>query len=177
MARSLPDKYERFCTEYIKHLNAAKAYTAAGFAAKGASAGGHRLLGRKDVSERIQHLKQRAADRSEVKASRVIKAWWKISQTDYTKYFDEDNHQVLTVREMRERGLSTRMIKGFTYKRGAVEPVFKCPERAMENLAKHLGIYVPDKHEVAHVAQVVFQYPDNGRMPAHLMPDALKAKG
>lgn len=51
-------KWERFCLEYVKDLNATQAYIRAGYSAKDADVSGPRLLGNAGLQERVAFLKE-----------------------------------------------------------------------------------------------------------------------
>ena len=81
MAR-LNDKQEQFCKEYIIDLNATQAAIRAGYSEKTAEAQASRLLTNVKVSNRIQELKQKRSERTEIKADDVLRYWHDIATAD-----------------------------------------------------------------------------------------------
>lgn len=75
----LSAKEERFCYEYILHLNASKAAIAAGYAAKSARITGCRLLTKPNIKSRIAYFKDNLAEASGISALRILKEHEKIA--------------------------------------------------------------------------------------------------
>ena len=69
----LTAKEERFCYQYVLHLNATKACILAGYSDKSACVTGSRLLRKAKVQERVKHLKDNLAETAEISALRVLK--------------------------------------------------------------------------------------------------------
>lgn len=78
----LTAKEERFCYQYVLHLNATKACVLAGYSEKTAYAAGSRLLRNVKVQERIKYLKDNLAETAEISALRVLKEHEKIAFAD-----------------------------------------------------------------------------------------------
>ena len=78
----LTAKEERFCYQYVLHLNATKACVLAGYSEKTAYAAGSRLLKNVKVQERIKYLKDNLAETAEISALRVLKEHEKIAFAD-----------------------------------------------------------------------------------------------
>lgn len=75
----LTAKEERFCYQYVLHLNATRACVLAGYSEKTAYAAGSRLLKNVKVQERIKYLKDNLAETAEISALRVLKEHEKIA--------------------------------------------------------------------------------------------------
>jgi len=75
----LTAKEERFCYQYVLHLNATKACILAGYSDKSACVTGSRLLRKAKVQERVKHLKDNLAETAEISALRVLKEHEKIA--------------------------------------------------------------------------------------------------
>lgn len=75
----LTAKEERFCYQYVLHLNATKASVLAGYAEKSAYVTGSRLLRKAKVQDRIKHLKDNLAETAGISALRVLKEHEKIA--------------------------------------------------------------------------------------------------
>ena len=57
-------RHERFAQEIVKGKSATQAYIDAGYSPKGAGAGGHGLLKKTNVNDRIRYLEKQAADKA-----------------------------------------------------------------------------------------------------------------
>jgi phage terminase small subunit len=75
----LTPKEERFCYQYVLHLNAAKAATSAGYAEQSARITGCRLLTKTNIQKRIKYLKENLAETAGISSLRVIKEHEKIA--------------------------------------------------------------------------------------------------
>lgn len=64
---------ELFCKEYLVDLNATQAAIRAGYSAKTANEQGARLLAKVSIQDRVQQLKVKRSDRTEITADRVLK--------------------------------------------------------------------------------------------------------
>ncbi len=78
----LTAKEERFCYQYVLHLNASKACILAGYAERSARVTGCRLLTKANIQERIKYLKDNLAETAEISALRVLKEHEKIAFAD-----------------------------------------------------------------------------------------------
>ena len=75
----LTAKEERFCYQYVLHLNATKACVLAGYSENSARVTGCRLLTKANIQERIKYLKDNLAETAEISALRVLKEHEKIA--------------------------------------------------------------------------------------------------
>jgi phage terminase small subunit len=78
----LTAKEERFCYQYVLHLNATKACILAGYSEKTAYAAGSLLLKKVYIQERIKYLTANLAETAEISALRVLKEHEKIAFAD-----------------------------------------------------------------------------------------------
>lgn len=83
------DKRERFCHEYVIDRNGARAAIAAGFAPTGAKNRAYLLLEEPAVQKRIRELTQRALDRADITAERVMLELGRLAFADVRHLFDE----------------------------------------------------------------------------------------
>ena len=77
--KKLSAKEQRFCYEYVLHLNATKAAIGAGYAENSARQTGYRLLTNDYIQNRISHLKNNLAETSGISALRIVKEHEKIA--------------------------------------------------------------------------------------------------
>jgi phage terminase small subunit len=75
-------KEERFCYQYVLHLNATKACILAGYKENSARVTGCRLLTKANIQKRIKYLKDNLAETAEISALRVLKEHEKIAFAD-----------------------------------------------------------------------------------------------
>ena len=75
----LTPKEERFCYEYVLHLNATKAAILAGYSERTARGIGCENLTKPHIQKRIKHLKGNLSEASEISALRVLKEHEKIA--------------------------------------------------------------------------------------------------
>ena len=75
----LTPKEERFCYEYVLHLNATKAAINAGYSEKTARSIGYENLTKLHIQNKICQLKTNLAETSEISALRVLKEHEKIA--------------------------------------------------------------------------------------------------
>jgi phage terminase small subunit len=72
-------KEERFCYEYVLHLNATKAAILAGYSERSARQIANRQLTKEDIQNRIKHLQGNLSETAEISALRVLKEHEKIA--------------------------------------------------------------------------------------------------
>jgi phage terminase small subunit len=77
--KEITPREERFCYEYVLHLNAAKAAVLAGYSENSARSKGCQLLTKVNVQNRIKHLQGNLAATAEISALRVLKEHEKIA--------------------------------------------------------------------------------------------------
>ena len=78
----LTPKEERFCYQYVLHLNATRAAISAGYTERSARTTGCTLLTKPNIQARIQHLKDNLAETAGISALRVINEHAKIAFAD-----------------------------------------------------------------------------------------------
>lgn len=75
----LTDKQEKFCYEYVLHLNATKAAINAGYSEKTAYSIGGENLKKPEIQERIRYMQDNLAETAQLSALRVLKEHEKIA--------------------------------------------------------------------------------------------------
>ena len=85
----LTDKQEKFCYEYVLHLNASKAALNAGYSPKTAPFIGAENLKKPQIAERIKHMQNNLAETAQLSALRVLKEHEKIAFNDGEKTADK----------------------------------------------------------------------------------------
>ena len=105
----LTDKQERFCLEYVKHLNATRAAIDAGYSTKTARVTGSENLTKPDIQKRIQSLQSAQVQRLEIDADNLTRFFQSIMENKESNdrdrikaaenlgkrigYYEEDNKQ------------------------------------------------------------------------------------
>lgn len=85
----LNDRQERFCYEYVLHLNATKAAINAGYSEKTAYSIGYENLKKPQIQERIRYMQNNLAETAQLSALRVLKEHEKIAFNDEEKTADK----------------------------------------------------------------------------------------
>ena len=85
----LTDKQEKFCYEYVLHLNATKAAINAGYSEKTAFIIGSENLRKPYIRERIKYMQDNLAETAQLSALRVLKEHEKIAFNDQEKTADK----------------------------------------------------------------------------------------
>ena len=75
----LTDKQEKFCYEYVLHLNATKAAINAGYSEKTAYSIGGENLKKPEIQERIRYMQDNLAETAQLSALKVLKEHEKIA--------------------------------------------------------------------------------------------------
>ncbi len=75
----LTDKQEKFCYEYVLHLNATKAAINAGYSKKTAYSIGAENLKKPEIQARIKYMQDNLAETAQLSALRVLKEHEKIA--------------------------------------------------------------------------------------------------
>lgn len=84
----LNDRQERFCYEYVLHLNATKAAINAGYSEKTACVIGSENLRKPYIKNRIKYMQDNLAETAQLSALRVLKEHEKIAFNDEEKTAD-----------------------------------------------------------------------------------------
>ena len=85
----LTDKQEKFCYEYVLHLNATKAAINAGYSEKTAKEIGCENLTKPNIRARIKYMQDNLAETAQLSALRVLKEHEKIAFNDEEKTADK----------------------------------------------------------------------------------------
>lgn len=78
----LTAKQQAFVDEYLVDLNATRAATAAGYAAKSATVEGARQLANAKVAAAVSAAMKARSERTEITADKVLERWWAIANAD-----------------------------------------------------------------------------------------------
>lgn len=151
MAKKLTPSEQRFVEEYLIDLNATQAAIRAGYAKSGAAVQGHRLLRNDKIAAAIQQAKQERTERTNITADNVLRELARVGFSD-----------IQSIARITDEGVAVRVSDDWT------EDDSRCVQsisekiddgrrliavklwdklKALEMLAKHLGVY-DDKPDV-----------------------------
>ena len=158
MAR-LSERRQRFAVEYIVDLNATQAAIRAGYAVAGARTEGARLLANADVAEAVAEAQRELASRSAVNADRILAEYARIGFADVTEYVSlmTSDDVEAALRELpvgASRAISEVTVDTYVVGRGdsarevrRVKIKLHQKLAALEALAKHLGLFAPERSD------------------------------
>lgn len=159
--KKLTAKEERFCYQYVLHLNATKAAIAAGYSEKTAYAAGSRLLKNVKVQERIKHLKDNLAETAGISALRVLKehekiAFSSIAHLHNTWVVRADFERLTEEQKACIRNISTKIMKRNIGTREAPDIVdveyvkieLYDKQKSLDSINAMLGFNAPEKTEL-----------------------------
>jgi phage terminase small subunit len=101
---TLPNKRQRFVSEYLRDQNATQAAIRTGYSPKTAKSQGQRLLTNVDVAREIQLRLKKVADNADVTKERVLKALLNIAELDPLELFNTDG----TMKSLKDMSESAR---------------------------------------------------------------------
>lgn len=161
IATSLSDKEERFCYEYVLHLNATKAAINAGYSERSARVTACRLLTKANIQNRVNQLKENLADTAEISALKIINEHSKIAfssiahlhqtwieRVDFDKLTDDQKASI--------KSISTKVLKkniGTSDEPEIADVEFVKVElfdkqKSLDSITQMLGYNAPTKHEL-----------------------------
>lgn len=173
----LKGKQQRFVDEYLIDLNATQAAIRAGYSPKRAYAMGHENLKKPEVASAIQSAISERAARVEITQDMVLQRWWQIATVDVNDLVeyrrgpcpecygglpaqgvdrpDEscrqckgEGHSHVHVHDSRElKGAARIVYNGVQVGRDGIKVLTLDRDKALENVARHLGMFV-DRKEV-----------------------------
>jgi phage terminase small subunit len=149
----LTQKEERFCQEYLIDLNQTQAAIRAGYSEKSARNLACRLMMKDNIQTRILSLKKEREERTEITADRVLQQFCDIADYRIEDIMDFDGEECIfkpTSEWTKAARVAVSAIKQTTETRRigqeeikTVKVEFKTDDRirALDSMAKHLGIY------------------------------------
>jgi phage terminase small subunit len=154
---ALTPQQERFCQEYIIDLNATQAAIRAGYSEKTANQQGPRLLVNVGIAARVAELPKTVADKAGITALGVLQEFKRVAMADFRELFDE-NGQLRPIKDLPDdlaASLASIEVERRVDGHGEEAEVYHVHKvkrwdklRALESLAKHLGLLV-DKTEIS----------------------------
>ncbi|MDR1504465.1 MAG: terminase small subunit [Prevotella sp.] len=182
ISEKLSAKEERFCYEYVLHLNATKAAINAGYKENSARVTGCRMLTKANIQNKISALKSNLAETSEISALKILKEHEKIAFSTISdlhntwierKDFERlDERQKTCIQEIASkvtRKLSKEFIDGewkdVPLDVEYVKVKLYDKQKSLDSINRMLGYDAPVRQEITgEISQVtIFEIPDNGR--------------
>ncbi|MDQ7794136.1 MAG: terminase small subunit [bacterium] len=147
----LTPKQQAFVQEYLVDLNATQACIRAGYSQRNADKIGSQLLGNPRVAAGIQQALKRRERRTEVTADRVLKELARLAMSDMRQLMSWGPEGV-SLRESSElsddaAAAVAEVAEVKTLHGGSLKLKLHSKERALELLARHLGLIV-DRREL-----------------------------
>lgn len=140
-ARELTPKQARFVDEYLIDLNATQAAIRAGYSACNAGKIGPELLGKTGIRAALRARQDALSERAGVRQEQVIAALAAIAFADIADYVEPDDASC-RLRPMSALSRTQRLaIADVTQLNDGFRLRLHCKLRALDMLARHLGLY------------------------------------
>lgn len=143
------DKQDRFCQEYLIDLNATRAAIRAGYSPKTARQIGQENLSKPDVQARICELKEARAKRTEITQDRVLLEIAALAFSDIGDIVDWDEKEVRLIPSSQIPPNALKAVKHIRGDQSGVGVTLYDKVRALDMLARHLGLYDGAKEKAA----------------------------
>ena len=145
--RGLTPKESRFVDEFLFDLNATQAAIRAGFSEKSARQLGYRLLKKVHIQEAVNKAIAARSERAKMDADEVLREFARVGRSDILSYvsFGPDGIALRSSTELTEdQAKALAEVSETINAQGVRQFRFKLHDknRALENLAKHLGLLV-----------------------------------
>lgn len=156
---ALTEKQQRFVEEYLIDLNATQAAIRAGYSQDSASETGYENLRKPQIANAIAEAKSARSERTQITQDRVLREIARLGFSDLRKTMTDDGALLSPHDWDDDTAAAIAAIEVVTTYTGETdENGNKVPEytkkiktwdknSALEKLAKHLGIYAPEKHD------------------------------
>lgn len=157
----LTAKQEKFCYEYVLHLNATKAAVNAGYNPKTARQIGSQNLSKLNIQERINYMQNNLAETAQISALRVIKEHEKIAYSSiahmHQTWIERTDFELLTDDQKAcIKSISTKVVKQNIGSREEPEIVdveyvkieLYDKQKSLDAINNMLGYNAPTKQEI-----------------------------
>ncbi len=154
-APGLTARQSQFVEEYLIDLNATQAALRAGYSPKTAYSQGQRLLKHPDVAKAIDAAIQERTERLGLQADDVVLELRRIAFSDIIDYMEWESSTVRVKKSHEIPPEARRAIAGMSRSaNGSVQVKLHGKVRALEMLAKHLGMYEIRREPTSRVGDV-----------------------
>jgi len=157
----LTGKQEKFCYEYVLHLNATKAAINAGYSPKTARFIGNENLTKPYIQERISHMQENLAETAQISALRVLKEHEKIAYSSiahmHQTWIERTDFELLTDDQKAcIKSISTKVVKQNIGSKDEPEIVdveyvkveLYDKQKSLDAINNMLGFNAPTKQEI-----------------------------
>lgn len=138
----LTDKQAAFVREYRKDWNATQAAIRAGYSEKGAHVRGVELLSNRKVAEAIEKAQEKLAKKVEITVENVLRGFSLIGLVEVRDFYKVDENGQPVLKSFAELTPDQQEV----FLRGGLSTKDADRNKALENIAKHLGMYIK-RHE------------------------------
>ena len=172
---ALTDKQEKFCYEYVLHLNATKAAINAGYSEKTAYSIGWENLKKPEIQARIAHMQANLAETAQISALRQLKEHEKIAYSSiahmHQSWIERKNFDNLTEEQKAcIKSISTKVVKkdiGTDEEPEIVDVEYVRIElfdkqKALDAISTMLGYNAPVKQEIS-TSGIKINFVNHGR--------------
>lgn len=145
---ALSPKHTRFVAEYLKDLNATQAAIRAGYKSDNANVTGPRLLANVGIASEIAKRTEKAVERLELSAERVLEEYARVAYSDVRDLFD-DAGNMLPIKQLPAHvaasiaGVEVNK-RNLTAGDGQIDTVLKVKRwdkvKALDSLAQYFGL-------------------------------------
>lgn len=141
-------KHERFIVEYLKDLNASKAYVRAGYAKAGAGQSAEKLLKKPEIKAAIAKAQAKVLEVAQITAQRTIDEMGTLAFSNVADYFDAEGN-LLPIHQLPRHVTAAIaqfevIMKNAAGGDGKIDRVLKVKSwdktRALEMLGKHFKL-------------------------------------
>jgi phage terminase small subunit len=160
---NLTPKQARFVDEYLVDLNATQAAIRAGYSARTAQWIGPQLLGKSHVNERIASAQRERSAQTGITAARVVQEIARVAFADPRMIAQWDNDTVSMRASSELSDDEAAAVAEVKSTKEGVSVKLHNKVAALEQLAKHVGLYAERPSEGDGARTVVVYLPDNGR--------------
>jgi len=152
MAKSLTDKQDAFCREYIVDYNATQAAIRAGYSRKTANEQGAQNLAKLSIQERLKGLKAKVLESVEIRALDVAKSDKEVVTVTWEELHEWDGYVAMAKPPDELTDIQKRAIKGITQSGKYFTYVLHDVDKAKERLMKYSGGYEKDNNKKVEVS-------------------------
>lgn len=159
MSNKLTSKQEAFCREYMIDLNGAQAAIRAGYSERSAKEVASENLTKPNIQKRIAELIEKRNERLDLSADSVVRRYIDIADLDLADFYDDQwNPKKPSELTPKQR----KFLNSVTPTRSGVKFDMIDKAKALESLARHLGVYEEDnKQRSAQPLEVIFRKMDD----------------
>ena len=147
MAKTLTDKQEAFCREYVIDWNATQAAIRAGYSKKTAGQIGEENLKKPEIDKRVQELKAEVLRKVEIKAEDVAASDKDVIEVTWEELHNWDGFIAMAKPPEDLTDRQKRAIKGLTQTGKYFTYVLHDVDKAKERLMKYSGGYERDNNQ------------------------------